>query len=344
MKKIPKWGIICFSAAIVAVFAWLLFFRAGFVPDRIKVQSAEKEGDSMERQDTSLSDKGMPRSPINALGRLKLSTATDAKNAPIRFWGKILDENDSPIMGAHVRAEIRGWNVGLTGNPKSGFTTVEGVSGPDGRFELHGGRGDVLTIRAIEKVGYEADPSALRWFGYHISENITADPNNPIVLRLWRIDTRQVLVVGEKKFRIIPDGRLYTFDLLKGTATNSPAVIGDLRLAITRPLDIKPSERFDWSFQLAAIEGGILRENDKHSSMYLAPENNYAPQFIYSKDKEKEGWGNGFSGRFYVKSRKGNITARVEVELNATHPSVSDAGWVSLRYAVNPNGSHILRP
>lgn len=255
----------------------------------------------------------------------------------------VLDQNDTPLDGVKVKAGIRRWQFNMLSSPKGIFTIREAISGADGRFEIKGEEGDVLTIEAMEKSEYEPEPTALRSFGYNISQNITPDPDSPVLLRMWKSGAKEALISGDKAFHLVPDGRIYTIDLLKGTITESDKADGDLRIRIKRPLEITFGQRYDWSCAVEAINGGLLEETDIYSSMYMAPPDGYSTGFEASRKANEEPWGDRLgSKRFYVRSRGGQSYGRMEINLYAYYNN-KIPGRVRIKYAVNPSGSRILR-
>src|SRR5439155_5784866 len=100
-----------------------------------------------------------------------------------------------------ITAETRTWRsiASAFGSSHPSFTAMSDATG---RFEIDGGRGDVLTIKSIEKEGYEPEPLALRSYGYNISTNVIVSSNAPLVFRMWKKDSHQELVGYDKFFGI----------------------------------------------------------------------------------------------------------------------------------------------
>ena len=71
---------------------------------------------------------------------------------------------------------------------------------------------------------------------------------DPIVFRMWSTNFHGPLVGGKKSFVVIPDGRHYGIDLIKGTIAE--AEDGDLVAWIKRPEKVGWRERYDWSCEL----------------------------------------------------------------------------------------------
>ena len=272
-----------------------------------------------------------------------------ASNVPIDFWGKVIDQDGNPLAGVTITADTRTFAVGTNGRPYTAFPKTNLVTGTDGLFEIHGMTGDALSIRALEKDGYETEHGALRDFGYNTSQNITPDPNSPVIFRLWKEGAKQPLISGDKFIKIVPDGQPYAIDLMTGTITEAKGSEGDLQIWVKRPDGMQDGQRYyEWSFGIRPQDGGILQELDGNDAMYLAPVEGYTNIYEYKHPASHSGWGSGSGDRrFYVKIR-GQIYGRIQVAVNTFFdgniPGYNRGdGTLSIHYVVNPSGSPILR-
>jgi len=270
----------------------------------------------------------------------RLRALVENKNAPINFWGLVADQDGNPLEGVKIAGDTRTWYVTDTLGFDSRFPKFNTVSDTNGKFEIRDASGDVLAIKSLEKEGYEPEPHALREFGYHTSERFSADPNSPIVFKMWKTNIHEQLITGQKSFQIVPDGRTYLINLTKGMITESGE--GDLKVWVKRPGPIVFGQRYDWSCEVDAISGGILQETDVHSSMYSAPVDGYIPAFQFEQ-KVSSGWGDTTgTKRFYVMLNNGQEYGRISIELFAYYND-HIPGLIRIQYAINPSGSRILR-
>ena len=201
----------------------------------------------------------------------KLRGAVETLNVPVAFWGKVVDQDNAPLAGARVRASIRSWHVVASPMGDATFDAKEVISGSDGQFMIDGGQGDSLTIEALEKEGYEPEPKTLRGFGYTTSDKFTPDPSSPVVLRMWKADRKAHLVSGSKRCSMVPDGRVYTLDLMRGTLTESPTGEGDLRVAIKREADAAWGKHYDWSLKSDQSAAGWWRKLTPNPPCFKPP-------------------------------------------------------------------------
>ncbi|HOI37074.1 MAG TPA: carboxypeptidase-like regulatory domain-containing protein [Bacillota bacterium] len=267
----------------------------------------------------------------------------EAQNVPVVFYGRVVDQDNAPLAGAIVRASIRSWHVVASSMGDAAFEKKQSISGSDGQFMVDGGQGDALTIEALEKEGYEPEPKTFRGFAYTTSDKFTPDPSNPVLLRMWKSDQKAQLVSSNKRCSLVPDGRVYTLDLLRGTLGESPTAEGDLRIAIKRAGDAAWGKHYDWSLEIQPVNGGLLEEVDPQSPMFLAPQEGYTNAYSLEVPATTPEWSYATGKkRFYLKTRNGQNFARVEIEAFAFYLQDNQARF-NISYAVNPAGGRLLR-
>lgn len=273
----------------------------------------------------------------------KLQGAVEAMNVPVVFFGKVVDQDGAPLAGVRVQTSVRSWHVIATPDGDATFARHEAVSGSDGNFQIDGGRENALTIEAVEKEGYEPEPKSLQGFGYTTSDPLRPDPNNPVVLRMWKAEAKAQLITGTKRYSLVPDGRTYTIDLLTGAIVESGTAEGDLRVSIRRPANAVWGQRYDWSLDVQPVNGGLAEETDGSSAMFRAPESGYTNHWRLDAAAANESWSYGTGQkRFYLKSRGGRNYSRIEMDAYAFYLQ-NKQGRFNLTYAVNPAGDRLLR-
>lgn len=263
-----------------------------------------------------------------------LKHALEGKNVLIDFYGRIIDQDSNSLSGVKIKVSVRHWE--MTANDLSRTLSIERETDADGHFKIDGATGDAFDIEYVQKDGYELEPTK-NSFG-----SSAGSFENPVIFKMWRSDIKEPLVRGAKFFKLVSDGQNYTIDFLKGTISESTNSNGDLIVWIQRS-DVKIGRKYDWSFSVQAKGGGFMKETAEYSSMYLAPQDNYADVFEGNYFASDQHWGNAIAGkRFYIKTRNGQVYGRIEIEV---YPSYGDTGegrfWI--KYAVNPTGSRILR-
>ena len=254
------------------------------------------------------------------------------KNSPIDFYGQVIDQQGNPIGGVTIKVYVRHWE--LTMDAMSRPIRMTKVTDANGRFDIHGPTGDGIDIELIEKARFDLEPSQ-RSFGPSGGRT-----EIPIMFRMWSANTHERLIVGEKSFHIIPDGRMNFLNLTNGTIAASGE--GDFKIWVRRPAEISSGQRYEWSCGIEGNTGGLLLEVDANAAMYTAPAEGYEPSFIFEQ-KVGSGWGDSTGRkRFYVRLKNGKMYGRLCIELFAYYNDRTP-GLVRVDYAVNPSGSPILR-
>ncbi|HTY88032.1 MAG TPA: hypothetical protein VMB80_11245 [Candidatus Acidoferrum sp.] len=257
--------------------------------------------------------------------------ALSEKNVPINFYGQVIDQGGIPVSGVKVNIYIRHWE--LTQDAMSNPVRLEKETDSDGRFEIHDAMGDAIDLEMLQKQGYQLSPSAQRSYGPS-----SGALEKPVIIKMWKQGPKERLIGGDKVFGIVPDGRIYTVDLLAGKKLEGE-MIGDLRVAIARPNGVKPRDKYDWSWKIEGVQGGIEETDDEF--MYLAPESGYAPEARMELAATDSAWTPLVKKRFFIRSRNGQVYGQMQVEINSIY---NDHSVIEIRYAVNPNGSRNLQP
>lgn len=260
----------------------------------------------------------------------QLRQALEQKNVPVDFYGRVIDQASNSVSGVKVNVYIRRW--ALTENAMSQPTRMELLTGADGSFHIHGIMGDAIGIESMHKDGYEQSSKTPSSFG-PTGGSIEA----PILYKIWKNGEKAALVSYTEFWGVNPDGRVYTIDLMLGTKTESATVDGDLRISVNRPGTVNRKDKYDWSFNIQAVEGGILESADEF--MYQAPDSGYAPEYNYRVYSMDTNWTPSVKRAFYVKTR-GHF-ARANIEVISRY---QNAGVFSISCAVNPDGSRNLEP
>lgn len=257
----------------------------------------------------------------------------ESQNAPIVFYGKVIDQDSNALAGAKVKIGIRHWTMPDPAVLLAGSKEIylEQTSDADGRFKFDGATGDGFGV-GITKDGYELEQNK---YG---SGPKAGSVENPVIFKMWSTNIHERLIGGEKTFHIIPDGRPYFINLTGGTIAESGA--GDLTVWVKRPARITQGQRYDWSCEVDITNGGLLSTSD--SAMYLAPTEGYIPSFQFEQTIDS-GWGDSTGPRrFYVMLNNGREYGRFTIELYAYY-NAQIPGLIRLSYAINPSGSRILR-
>jgi hypothetical protein len=264
----------------------------------------------------------------------------EKSNRPIQFYGKVIDQNGDPIPGVDVTFSIRVSKPPGPGLlPEDMFENPVVTTDPAGLFEITNTKGAMLMISSIEKTGYEAakvDLSRSYWYWRPPGDEYLPNPNRPELFHMWRKAGAEYLIHGDHFYGIIPDGRSYTLDLLAQKKTEN-GLEGDIKVSISRPPSVTSGKKYDWSFSVDGIGGGLIETKDVQ--MYRAPDSGYSPRYEESIPANSGNWSDNVTRKFYVKSRNGQVFARLEVHVYANYQN--QAAFSIDAYA-NPSGSENL--
>jgi hypothetical protein len=274
-----------------------------------------------------------------------INTWEQAREKEVEFWGKVIDQHGQPVAGVAVTATITSHQIPLPGFKPHPRTIYSATSDVSGLFYIKGGAGRGFTIETMMKQGYVLNPELqkrtdnLYWYNYDQLDpkGFMPDANAPVVFRMWKIGKPEKLIDGESFYGIIPNGGVYTVDLLTKKKSLGEAT-GDLRVSIHRPSDIKWGARgYDWSCEIDGIGGGVIETQDE--LMYSAPESGYQSHYEIKISACDVPWSDEVKRQLYLKSRDGKVYARLDVEIFANY---QDKAVFSMKYFANPNGSRNL--
>lgn len=232
----------------------------------------------------------------------------------IAFYGRVIDQDSQPVPDAKV---VVRWANGTASREL--FTDSQGC------FSLSGMRGKLLSIRSIERPGYEVSATNRDVFEYAAffdEKYYVPDAANPVVFRMHRKAEAEPLIVVSDKYRI-PDSGTLAVDLHTGRT-------GGEDFAIDLLDNTDPTGR-RWIARVRAPSGGVQPANVEFP--VTAPDTGYVPEVTIDQDTpQPPGFQSGSvykGGRFFVKTGSGY--AIVEFRMIA--------GNKSLRLAsrLNPN-------
>jgi hypothetical protein len=263
----------------------------------------------------------------------------EQENEPIEFYGQVIDQNSNGIPGVDIVASVQqphaslspAYNVSISNT----VVRLDEKTGEDGRFQIEGEIGKDVSLESVKKTGYQLSPKAPRFFGQS-----SGSFENPVIIRMWKLGEGAKLTSGSKFWGIIPDGRVYTIDFLRQEKIESSDAPGDIRISVDRPIHIAPRTKFDWSFSIEAINGGLLEAKDPF--MYLAPESGYQPSYQFTMSSTNADWKRELDGlQFYLESRGGRVHGRFTFDLI---PDYNNLSVFNVSWAINPTGSRNLQP
>jgi hypothetical protein len=260
-------------------------------------------------------------------------------NAPINFYGRVLDQDGEPLAGVKVTFDVRIAYPNAATGMRMGEEKSTPQSDANGNFTLTGMSGYSIKIESVEKIGYKLSDKFNHEYVYSWSGDIFhPDPNNPVIFKMWKQIGSEHLITGGKFYAVNPDGRPYTLNLLEDTKSEGTNAPGDIIVRVHRPQQIKPRTKFDWSYSIDVVDGGIIHTNDDF--MYRAPEAGYKDKYEFTVSAASTNWLPEVEHQqFYVKTRNGRVFGCLEVRVI---PDYNDHSVFDVHYAANPSGSRNL--
>jgi hypothetical protein len=254
--------------------------------------------------------------------------------APIDFYGRVLDESSNAVAGAQVQFS---WMETPSEDGERKDTTE---SDSAGLFSLNGKRGASLQV-LVNKEGYYASRQGSDIFHYAVMGTFTPDAQNPVVFFLRKRGQGQPLLhvggIGLHKMRdylLDPNGKPTEVSLRDGRAVIEGQ--GDIKVELHngKAIENLPS-RITWQCKVTVLGGGLIQTQEEFP--FLAPEAGYNNSDDWSIDATN--WTEQVEKVYYVKLRDG-IYGRATVRVIAT----SRKAFFRMESFVNPSGSPNLEP
>ena len=322
----------------ICILVWWLFFSQPSESAR-KVRQQKAKQATKAPQPKSASQGATTNALAKPKSKLERSREILQKenHRPIEFYGKAVDQYGQPVVDAEAICRVL-----IHDGYREESENHEARTGADGAFSFDGFNGERMAI-LLQKEGYEQDlrPSATNGFTYSLmsrpEEIHHPDPSNPVIFNMWKLAGAEPMVEVEGFYGVSVDGKTYTFDLLRKKKIENADGNGDLRVKVNRPSQIAPKSKYDWSFIIEAVDGGI-RETDE-TFKYLAPEGGYQSFLEIPINAEDPAWSERFKKSIYLKSRGGKFYGRLDIEVFSNY---QNDGVFRVKGYVNPNGSRNL--
>ena len=289
--------------------------------------------DSRQTSNTSLT-KSLPKSapPLTeALAKTNPFAAMRLAlwQAPIDFYGKVVDETSNAVAGAKIGFH---WVEIPT---EEGNRTATTESDAEGLFSLHGRRGPSLTVW-FSKEGYYSSHGGQISFNYASGPNIISpDPQNPVVFNLRKKGIPEPLVAINRSYRIPRDGTPVGIDLATGKTITGGS--GNLVVQCwTEDQGKRSGEKYNWRCVVTIPGGGIVATDEEFA--FLAPETGYVNSTEINMPADRPDWKNDVDLKFYyhlADGRYGRMT--FSMIAGGQHFCMIDS-------FLNPSGSRNLEP
>ncbi len=277
--------------------------------------------------------------PAALAGRaLKSKGIMESKNVEIRFYGKVVDQDEKPLAGVTVKASARTWEMKNPFEPVGKNRYDSKVTGPDGLFTFTSFYGDALDLDSIAKTGYILTKRTPKSYLYGpLDDHYIPNSLVPVVFHMWRTNGSVPLYEVRFQMSIPQDGTILSFDLRRNKRVTLPTEDTDLRITLNQ--HAPPGQRnartpFDWSFVLEVPDGGVIETQDEF--LYLAPEQGYQPKWSVDYPKDVAPWKARRVVSFYLHNRAGQQYGQLTMDFR---PEAGDrTGYLAVQGYLNPNG------
>ena len=261
-----------------------------------------------------------------------------ADNLPVDTYGKVIDQNGEPVVGAKVHGILKFEEKRI----KEKHDTETDA---DGRFQFLGFHAKGLTM-VPEKEGYEFNSKILSTVNR--PSNYIPDPKDPLVFMMYKLRGGEPMKHNQIYSSVPCDGSVEPFNLLdyrsNRTIPYAMRVNGDLMVTLIRtPLKLNArdgNKPFNWSVNFAITNGGLMEIPTNNIYSYEAPVDGYRPMITMNFPTNMVGWQYEFKRDYFFKARNGQIYGRMTLHVDASRtqpPTYFDA-----EIYANPNGSRNL--
>jgi hypothetical protein len=351
----------CAVAALLAVvLIWLVTHKEQLSKQPSEVQAPNTNASAVEnpvrqsvaiRQTNATAKVAAPEEsehePTNeAEMNAKARKMLEARNRPLELWGKVVDQNDAPLSGVKVEAEIGHFAWPPEQYPNGVSTKQETTTDTSGQFDIHDNSAEGVYV-ILQKDGYEQESQ--KGNGYALGAG-GGSKNNPIVLKMWSTNSHEQLITGNKSFEVVPDGRPYFINLTDGSISERGNA--DLKVWIQYTNQVVQGQLSDWSAGIEIADGGLWEVpqtainsgflEEPSVPMYSAPKDGYTPSFQLQQQIKGGQRGEIGNRYFYLLLNDGKEYGRMSINLFAPYGRLHP-GLIRISYAINPSGSRILR-
>jgi len=266
-----------------------------------------------------------------------------ADNRPIEFYGKVEDENGTPVDGVTVRVRVSSFlespeDQWQAGGGQSASESLDLLTDGSGLFALSDTRGRVLYIDSLTKDGFEDVFKYKRTYlyGQRYGGAHAPDRDQPEVIQLMCKRETEPLIRTECLLRVKSGDQKYGIDLIEGRSQTAEG-FENPHLIIAMKIASPSNGRYEWSVSFESPSGGLIVAED--SPITEAPKEGYRPIVEWGSLKKDAKWSLQGNRNIYYRSEDGRMYAAIRARVFAYHDGIGRVDLVSL---INPRGSRNL--
>lgn len=310
--------IILIVVAIAVILTWILSRSPHENPERNVPQKAKSSRPPMETSEVITSK----REELRALLR--------EYNAPIEFYGIVIDESGKPLEGVEVQ-----WDIVKSGSFAPSLGLATGTSGTmrtmnDGRFTLKNETGSTLGINLLSKTGYHEVNGTVRSYGY----GSTPEPHQPD-----QLNPVKYVMIRDGGTRSVKKQIPLRFDW-DGSSKEIPIPLPERSEVMVLTPEIigqkQNCQDFDWSIRIQMKNAQLFA--GKVGDARLAPVNGYRPDITLRNDVEGRR-GSEANALIYFRTED-NRFGEIRFSAYSDRGSSTNTGNLSIRW--NPDGGRVF--
>jgi len=305
MKKIRIGFGICFAVLIAALIWWLIR------PSQVAEQPL-----SIPRQPSAATNAIIPQKRQENLEtrRQVVAAIESALNAPITFYGKVVDQNGSPVPFARAA-------YGLLDKFNESGSNGHVDADANGFFTIQGVRGAAIGVNVSKSGYYQIHKVSDQYFSYGSGGDSMSKPppprDNPAVFVLQKMGEKVPLVyAGTRYYKVSKDGQ--PLEVKLETGGQVPVGQGNIRFERWAN-DSEKNQRghFDWRLRITVTGGGLIEREGEFQ--FEAPSNGYQESIeINMPTSLGDKWSYAAKQSFFVKTSDDHY-ARLHVTIQAGH-------------------------
>lgn len=267
-----------------------------------------------------------------------------ASNRKINFYGKVIDQNGTPIPGVKIKVDISSRSTSMLKVMTTGRDLEKEkliiYSDQNGLFSVTEKEGSFLRITDFEKEGHLKSKryhSGFRYGQIMKGPNTAGfhhpDPNNPVVYTLWKQGETEELIRRRMKV-YFKKGEEQSKWLNLYSGNNK-----DVYIEVENAGKTEDVSKYEWSVKLRVPNGGVLASDE--TFLYNAPESGYEKEILFGHSENADEWKTDLKRQKYYMKLRGS-EAYGSFELRILTSSTGNATIVFDNMIINPNGSRNL--
>jgi len=291
--------VILITAAVLIPMLWSAWNQNQASNERSRLRHGNSEPVTQSKDRHPPKNEGYDKARMD-----KLIALVRLEDVPIKFYGIVVDQDETPLPNARVDWSIT--KPGYYSNPPD----VKGTVSTDqaGRFAITGETGHFLDVDNIAKDGYRQARSSYYDYSYGLASGgpHVPDAKKPEVFVLVKNELPKVKYIKDK-----------TFSLTWNSGSNRiPLGVNDLELLVSATRDKKPGQMrgFPWQVEFS-IPNSELTEMDWNNTP-LAPSIGYHKVFLLSDDATDSKRHVDISDRILVFRTKSGLFGRIRISIS----------------------------